>query len=299
MATILGYREVIPRTYEHQLGGSPTATRVFVVTVDEPVSTALILAQIGIAHGSVHPDNLLTCTGISADETDRQHVQVTYTYGVPDPNDAPDGGDPNQPPWIQPDRWTFSTSNASVACTEYYPFGQPAGLENVAAPFVNTAGDAIFGISKAEAELKITITGARLTLNLKDFKKYVNTINDREWAGFPKHTVQCVGVSGTPDRADVNGVVTDYWNISIELIYRSSTHNLFLPNVGWNVIVNGRKQRAWTYIEENGEYVKVATPHPVALNAAGGFLCGPQQDDAADWDGGTEGQDDGGSSYLG
>lgn len=296
MALVLGYREILPRSYEHRLGDSPTASRVFAVTVDEPVASSVVLAAIGIVHGSVHPDNLLTCDSISLEEVDRQHVQVTYGYGVPDPEDPES---PDNPPWIAPDRWSFSTSNASVACTEYYPFGAPAGLENVAVPLVNTAGDLIFGVSKAEAELKITISGARLNLNLKDFKKYVNTINDREWAGFPKHTVQCVGVSGTPDRLEWNGQVLNYWQISIELVYRSSTHNLFLPNVGWNVIVNGRKQRAWTYIEEDGEYVKVATPHPVALNGAGGFLCGPQQDDAADWEGGTAGQDDEGSSYLG
>lgn len=297
MAAILGAREVIPRSYEHRLGDSPTATRVFVVTVDEPVSSGLVLAYLGISHGSPHPEHMLTCDSISVEETDRHHVQATYTYGIQAPDEP--GGDGGQtPPWISADRWTFSTSNASVACTRHFPFNAAAGNENVSKPLTNTAGDEIFGISKAEAELRITISGSRLTLNLKDFKKYVNTINSTPWAGFPKHTVQCVGVSGTPERADVNGVVTDYWNISIELIYRSTTHNLLLPNVGWHVIVDGRKQRAWTYIEENNEYVKVATPHPVALNNAGGFLCGPQQVGEPYWDGGTTGSDDG-SSYLG
>lgn len=298
MAVVLGFREILPRSYEHRLGDSPTASRVFQVTVDEPVDSSVVLSAIGIVHGSLHPENLLKCDSISLEEIDRQHVQVTYTYGIPDPDD-PGSSDPASPPWIAPDRWSFSTSNTSVACAEHYPFGVVADKRNVPKPLTNTAGDKIFGITKAEAELKITITGARATLNLKDFKKYVNTINDRPWAGFPKHTVQCVGVSATPERMEFADQVVDYWQISIELVYRSSTHNLLLPNVGWSVIVDGKKQRAWAYIEEDGEQVKVATPHPVALNNAGGYLCGPQQVDAADWDRGTSGQGDDGTSYLG
>lgn len=295
---VLGYREILPRTFEHRLGGQPTAGRVFVATVDSPTPTSTVVDAIGIQHGHIHPDHsTLSCDGISAEETDRQHVTVTYSYAIPDVEDNPDG-DASQPPWLQPDVWTFGSSNASVACTEHFPFNNPVGQENMAVPLTNTAGDAIFGVSKAEAELKITITCSRQRLDLATLKKYINAINNADWAGFPKHTVQFVGFSASPESIEWEGIVERFWRISIDLIYRSSTHNLFLPNVGWNVIVNGKKERAWTYIQEDGQRAKVATPHPVALNAAGGFLCGPGQDGSVSWSAGTTTPDDG-TDYFG
>lgn len=295
---VLGFREILPRTFEHRLGGSPTAGRVYVVTVDEPTPTSTVLAAIGIEHGASHPDHTtLACDSISAEESDRQHVTVTYGYGVSDAEGS-EPGESSQPPWLQPDTWTFGSTNSSVACNEYYPFNRPAGQENVSRPLTNTAGDAIFGQSKAEAELKVTISSSRLTLDLERLKKYVNTINSEDWAGFPRHTVQFVGFSASPARLEWEGAVLNYWQISIELIYRSSRHNLFLPNVGWNVIVDGKKQRAWTYVEEDGQRAKVPTPHPVALNEMGGFLCGAAQDGTAAWGSGTNTADDG-TDYFG
>lgn len=289
---VLSVREILPRTFSHKIGGSPEASTVWSATLDGPTSHSQILAAIGIYHGSPHPEHgNLSCDSIAVDEPDRFHATVSYSFGVPDPEDPEN---PEQPPWLQPDRWAFSTTNASVACMDHY-IGVGNGNRRA---LTNTAGDAIFGLSKAEAELKITISGSRLALDLSSVKRYVNTINNAPWAGFPRHTVQCVGVSASPDRLEFQGNVIDFWQINVELLYRSSSHNLLLPNVGWNVIVNGKKERAWVYITEDGERKKVASPHPVSLNAAGGFLCGQEQDDAANWSGGTSIVDDG-VDYLG
>jgi hypothetical protein len=101
-----------------------------------------------------------------------------------------------------------------------------------------------------------------------------------------------LGASASQDKIEWQGQVQTFWRINIELIYRPSTHNVFLPNVGWNVIVNGKKQRAWTYITEKGQVFKVPSPHPVSLNATGGFLCGPRQDNAGYWNGSSADGDD-------
>lgn len=283
----LTFREVIPRTYDHKLGGSPTAGRVYMATVDEPMSQQAVIDAIGIQLGSGHPDHAgLICDGISVDEPDRHHVTVTYSYGIPD-DENNDPENPDAPPWLQADQWSFSSSNASVACKQHFPFNNPADTPNIARPLTNTAGDTIFGQSRAESELKITISASRLQIDLVEIRKHLNGINNAAWAGFPRHTVQFVGASASPDKLEWQGLVQKFWRVNIELIYRPSTHNLFLPNVGWNVIVNGRKQRAWTYITEKGVTEKVPSPHPVALNAAGGFLCGPRQDQASEWSGST------------
>lgn len=290
---VLSFREILPRNYSHKLGGSPEASCVYVATLDGPTATDLILSAIGIEHGTAHPEFAsLTCNSIQLDETDRFHATVTYSYAVPSPDDPEN---PDQPPWSQPDKWSFSTSNASVACTYHY---RGAGNGDVRA-LNNTAGDAIVGISKAESELKITISGSRLLFDLAAVKRYVNTINDAPWAGFPRHTVQCVGVSAQPDKLEWEGDIIPFWQINVELLYRSSSHNIRLPNVGWNVIVNGKKERAWTYITEKGVRYKVPSPHVVSLNAAGGFLCGQEQNEGQNWNGGTSVEDDGTDYYGG
>lgn len=283
---VVSYREVIPRTYEHKLGGSPTASRVFVATVDAPTATSEVLAAIGIEHGAGHPDHqVLTCNSISSDESDRHHVTITYSYGIPDiSDDAGGGGGSDYEPWLSGDRWSFSTTNSSVACTTFYPKGGQGLDGNDPTPLRNAAGDLILGLVKAEAELRISITGYRLNLDLGAVKRHINTINKMPWLGFPKHTVQIVGINATPEQIGSGESVTKYWQVTYELIYRSSTHNLCLPNVGWNVLINGKKRPAWTFLKVNGEITEVPVPHPVALNDEGGFKCPPERGADEDYD---------------
>lgn len=274
---VLSHREVLPRTYDHKLGGSPTATRNFVATLDEPTAHNDILAAVGIELGALHPEhNLLTCDSISIDETDRHHATVSCTYALPEIDD------PDQPPYMQPDQWSFSTSSSSIACTDHYP---DATNNFRIRTITNAAGDVITGLSKSTTDLKITITGARQFLDIRQVEKITNSINNGKWIGFPQRTVFCNGISATPAKIEYNGQVIEYWQLNIELIYRPSGWGLILPNVGWNVIVDGKKQRAWAYIEVDGVREKVPAPEKVALNIKGGWLCGPQQDQPADDDG--------------
>lgn len=279
---VLSWREVLPRTYEHKIGGSPTATRNFIATVDSPTPHEDILATVGVRVGALHPEHQgLTCDSLSIDEPDRHHASISASYAVPEPGQ---NEDPEQPPWIQPDVWTFSTSSGSVACTYHYP---TAGNNVDTKPLANAAGELITGITRPETEIKITISGARESVSLAELNRLANTINKSTWLGFPAHTVMCTGVSASPASLEFQGQVLKYWQQNIELIYRPSSHDLFLPNVGWHVIVNGKKERAWTYITVDGVREKVPSPQQVSLNLAGGFLCGPEQDGAQDPDGGT------------
>lgn len=281
---VLSTREVLPRTYEHRLGGSPTATRNWVCTLDEPTPAAQILAAVGVGIGSMHPEHIvLPCESVSIDEVDRHHATVTASYAVPDPEET-ETPDPTQPPWMQADSWTFSTSSGSVALTYYYPTENDNATTR---SLKNSAGDFITGLSRPETEIKITISGARQFLSLPELKQIANTTNSEPWIGFPKRTVLCTGVSATPQRIEQSNGIVNYWQINVELIYRPSSHDLFLPNVGWHVIVNGKKERAWTYISADGARAKVPSAEKVSLNLDGGFLCGPEQDDPPNADGGT------------
>lgn len=268
---VLSSREVIPRSYEHRLGGKPTASRVYIATVDGPTPSSQIISAIGIQHGSSHPDHgTLTCDNISLDEQDRHHVQVTYSYGI---KDVDDPQNPDQPPWLQPDVWTFSVGTKNDWTV--YHYDKPK-INNSVKIIRNTAGDQFEPVDKLEAELKITISGSRLQFKLSDFRRLCGTINSEDWLGLPRRTVLCVGTSATPASLEWEGQVLPYWQIQTELLVTRGTWDISLPNVGYNVIIDGKLQRAYTYIQVDGSTrERVPTPQPIALNNDGGFLCPP------------------------
>jgi len=60
---VINYREVLPRTFSHRFGESPTAQIKVVATLDGPTNTQDVLNAIGIFHGAVHPEYAyLLCT---------------------------------------------------------------------------------------------------------------------------------------------------------------------------------------------------------------------------------------------
>jgi hypothetical protein len=257
---VLAINEVLPRGYSHQFGGSPTASMVFVVTVDGPTPQQDILAQIGYSLGTAHPEfSFLQCSGIELTETDQWHTEVSLSFAVPPPES---GGEPGSVPWALPDVWTFSTGSGQSACTTHYP---TAKNNVITAPLMNRANDAYEGITKAEPELRATISGYRQLFPATDATRLTGAINDAVYAGGARNTWQCAGISGTPEREVIGGQMLEYWQITVELIYRQSTHNLFLPNAGLNYLENGvagNKRRCWVVAEDGG---RVASAGPMAL----------------------------------
>lgn len=262
---VTAYREVLPRTFQHKFGGSPTATLQYVVTVDGPTTHGEVFAAIGIGHGSQHPEySSLTCTDYSLDETDRHHVAVSYSFEVQE-GEGTQGGIVGGA-----DKWSFSTSNTSQAATLYF---DGAGNGNQKA-LANAANDPYEGLTCSVPEIRATITGTRWKFPLDIVGQVSGAVNSAAFAGRPKHAWMCVGISGTPDLAVVGDPtapqVVDYWNITVELVYRRDSHNLFLPHVGFNYLEGGvqtKKKRAWIVDSETGE--RVPAPNPVPLNADG------------------------------
>jgi hypothetical protein len=260
---VLAINEVLPRGYSHQFGGSPTASMVFVVTVDGPTPQQDILAQIGYSLGTAHPEfSFLQCSGIELTETDQWHTEVSLSFAVPPPES---GGEPGSVPWALPDVWSFSTGTGQAACTEYFPTDKNNVLT---AALVNKANDAYEGLTKAEPELRATISGYRERFPADLAVRLTGAVNDEQFIGGAPRTWQCAGISGTPDRQILGGEAVDFWQITAELIYRKSTHNIFLPNAGLNFLLNGQannKRRCWV-IGEDGEKVPSAGPMALADN---------------------------------
>ena len=258
---IIGFREVLPRSFTHRFGESPTAERRFVVTVDAPESHQTLLNAVGIFHGSQHPEfTYLRCTEGSIDETDRQHAEITYRYEVP----AVGSQDSQPNPLARPDVWSFSVSSAAVPALRYYHGTGNADIR----PLVNAAGDFIEGLQAVEGEIKATISGNRATFPLAIAGSVTNSINSVGYLGGAQYTWLCQGISGQQQVEVVDGVEIKYWAVSVELVYRASTWVLQIPHVGFNFIEGGQKKKAWVYSGEPGssDRVDASSPQPLAEN---------------------------------
>jgi hypothetical protein len=266
--TVISYREVIPRTASHKFGESPTAEIKFVATVDGPTPTQTIINSIGIFHGAQHPEfTYLRCLNIQVTETDRHHAEVTYSFEVP----KQENPDPN--PLARPDVWSFSTGGSQVPALVYYS-GSGNGTKK---PLQNTAKDFFEGLTTLEAEVRASISGNRPTFPLANAAAVTNSVNSSSYLGGAAHAWLCAGISGQQATEVVNDVELRYWQITVELVYRASGHDLLLPNVGWNYLEGGEKKRVWVKDPESGE--KVASGSPRALTTAGGLKADDQEPD--------------------
>jgi hypothetical protein len=256
---IIGFREVLPRTFSHKFGESPTAERKFVVTVSVPVGHQSLIDAVGIYHGSVHPEfPYLLCTEGNVTETDRQHAEITYRYEVPQV-----GSQDNQAnPLARKDVWSFSTGGAAVPALVYYH----GSGNNTRRSLTNSAGDFFEGAMTEEAELRASISGNRSAFPLGDAAAVTNTVNGSPFLGGAIHTWKCAGISGQQQVEVVNGMEIKYWSVTAELIYRQSGWNLLLPNVGWNYVEGGKKKRAYVIDADSGDKVASSNPQPLLAN---------------------------------
>lgn len=256
--SVLGFREVLPRTSQHRFGESPTAERKYAVTVDAPEATQTIINAIGIFHGSQHPEfSYLRMLNVSVTETDRQHVEVTYSYEVAKQENL----DTN--PLARPDVWSFSTSGATGPFLYYYH----GDGNNDIRPLVNAANDFIDGMTTVVPEVKASISGNRANFPLAIAANVTNAINLNPYLGGAPYTWQCSGVSGQQATEVVNDTEIRYWQITVELIYRKHGYVEKIPHVGMHFIEGGKKRRAWVWNDDGSE--KISAPVPQPLTEAG------------------------------
>lgn len=269
---VLSFREVIPRTFRHRFGDSPQAERKFTVSLDNATSNEEILNSIGIFHGAVHPEYpYLRCVEGNVTETDRYYGEITYRYEVPAQAAQGGGGQFQANPLARPDVWSFSTGGAQVATTMFYNGDGNADRR----PLLNTANEFVYeGLTTLEAEVRATISSNRAVFPLPIAADVTNCINATPYLFGAKHTWMCAGISATQAVEVVNGLEIAYWQITVELVYRASTWNQFLPNVGLNQLqLVGPtsppvvEKRFCTVKNEDG--VAVPASSPQALDANG------------------------------
>lgn len=271
--SILGSREVLPRTFSHRFGESPTAERTFVVTLSKPVSHQLLLDTVGIKHGHGHPEfSYLYCTDGSITEPDRYHAEITYRYEVPRGDGSTADFQPN--PLARSDIWSFSTGGAQVPALTYY---EGSGNGDVR-PLINAAHDFFEGLTTLEAEVRATISSNRPAFPASLAASVTNSVNAGAYLWGNPHTWICQGISATPQTEVVNSITINYWSISVELVYRASGYDLLLPHVGFNCLSGTNKKPCKVRgLEDNDADVAATTPQPLNENGTQKYPPGTAQ----------------------
>lgn len=256
---VVSYREVVGRSITHKFGESPTAQRKFVVTLDSPATNAQdIQNAVGITFKAAHPEfSFLKMVNVALAEGSPSafHAELTYSYEV-------DGNDPN--PLSRPDVWSFSTSGAAVPCFWYYDGSGNANMKAL----VNTAYDFFEGATTDEAECRATISGNRSAFPLAQAVAVTNAVNNASYLGAAAHHWKCGGISAQQATEIVNNAEVNYWQITVELVYRQTGWKLMLPNVGYNYLESGVKKRAYV-IDPDDNTTKIACASPVGLTNSG------------------------------
>jgi len=251
---IISYREVIPRTFSHKFGESPTAERKFVATLDEPTSSQAIINAIGIGHGFPHPEYpYLKMLDASVTEQGRQHAELTYRYEVPSQENLV------QNPLARPDVWSFSTGGSQVPFLYYYHGTDNSDIR----PVVNAAGDYIEGMTVLASEVRATISGNRANYPLALAAEVTNAINSSPYLGGAAYTWQCNGITGQQATEIVSDVEIRFWQITVELTYRIGGYVEKVPHVGFHYISGGKKRKAWAWNEAGDEKVDANAPQPL------------------------------------
>jgi hypothetical protein len=258
--SIVAFREVIPRTFSHRFGESPTAEIKYHVTVSAPVPTQTVLDAIAIKHGTPHPEYIyLLCSEGAVTELDRFHVEVTYSYSVP----AIGTEDSSPNPLARADIWSFSTGGAAVPALAYFHGSGNGDLRAL----VNSAYDFFEGAMTEESELRATISGNRSQFPVGLAAQVTNCVNSDAYLGAQQYQWKCQGISGQQQVEVVDGFEIKYWSVSVELAFRQSGWRLMLPDVGYNYLEGGQQKRSYVIDPDSSE--KVASSNPVALNNNG------------------------------
>jgi hypothetical protein len=245
---------VLPRTFQHKFGEAPTSERKFVATLDVPTPHQQILNAIGIFHGATHPEyTYLFCIEGQITETDRQHAEITYRYEVPTTEQF------EANPLSRRDVWSFSVGGAQVPALNY--FHGDTGNADVR-PLVNAAGDFFEGLTATEAEVRATINSNRATFDLTLASNVTNAINGSPYLGGDRFTWLCAGIAAQQTSEVVNDQRINYWQLTVELIYRRSTWLMYLPHIGWHYIEGSQKKKVWAY-DKDGEEVDAGAPQPL------------------------------------
>ena len=268
--SVHSFRE-LARTATHRIGESPEFERRWIVTLNDPDTTATLAVQaVGATHGSAHPEvahaKLNEVAVNEQYEGNRYWMEVVAQYAIP----SEEQRDIALQPWLRPAVWKFVTQGVAVPALYYYEgSGSDPGDQK---PLTNSAGDYIEGVTADEAQQKITIQVNKQNFPSDIAAAVTNCVNDSPYLGFGVDCVKVQGISGEQVSEDVAGQEIRYWKVTAELLARQTGWNLLLPDVGFNYLVDPDQRRRAYVLSPEGE--QIPSSNPVPLDGNGGLKPG-------------------------
>ena len=266
--TIVSTRE-LARTFENEVGSTGgAARRRWVCNLSDdtlanngpPDIATILTATAGGAFNALHPVH--TALGLrkiivnERFEDDPYKLEVIGEYGFVKAEEL-------LAPAARASVWSFESQPGEIPALAYYDANASFPPDK---PLTNSAFDFFPGLTTEESMVRIKVQ--------KNFSTYPNLwlgsqnhLNNAEFLGCGIDTVKVAAVEATYTAEMVNNVMYSYYASTASLLFRQSSHNLLIPDVGFNYIDDGQKRRGMVFDFQNSEWVP--SPNPIALNGSG------------------------------
>lgn len=272
--TIVSTKE-LARTFENELRVGGVARRRWVCNLSDNTLTAggppgidtILAATCGGTWGVAHPvHTALGLRKLSVNERfedDPYKLEVIGEYGLVNANDV-------LTPTAREAVWSFEAQPGEVPALRYY---DGAG-NSTTYPLTNSAYDYFPGLTTDESMVRVKIQKnfATLAAGPLTWLANQNYVNSSTYLGCAAHTIKVAAVEVQYTLEEFQGARVAFWAATASLVYRQSSHNLLLPDVGYNFIAGGQKRRAMVFDFQNSEWV--AASNPVGLDGNGGQTLG-------------------------
>lgn len=269
-ATVVSVKE-LARTFENEIGSDGgSARRRWVCNLSDnaltaggpPGAMAILDAvnggQFSGQWGAYHPvHTLLRMRRLIINERfedDPYKIEVVIEYGLVTDREL-------LTPTARTAIWSFEGQPGEVPALFYYD------NDDTQRPLTNSAYDFFPGLTTDESMVRIKIE--------QNFAAYPNLwlaaqnhVNNAAFLGCSIDTIRVASVEANYVTEEWNNTLVSYYASTANLVYRQSSHNLLIPDVGFNFISGGQKRRGMVFDVQNAEWLP--SPNPIALDGSGG-----------------------------
>lgn len=246
MAVVWARETARDRSLEVEKENGGTATRSWLVRVDDPATTLSdIQDAAGVAIGDAHPDEGdLSCERISVRSSDDSGLLyvVSADYAPDAAGSSGGGGEGSGDDQSEVDgmykQWSGSSSVAS----------EPIYQDNNGNVMTNSAGDPLEGLEAEKAQFHLTLTTYYTShadnLPLRGWvplaREFTNAVNSDVWNGGQPRQWKCQGCSAkvVSDRLGPGGAVRFYWEVTWDFAFRADYWVLRPWDIGFNELVD-------------------------------------------------------------
>ena len=263
----------LARTFENEVRVGGVAKRRWVCNLSDNTLTAggppgigdILTATAGGSWGAAHPVHTqLKLRKVAVNERfeeDPYKLEVIGEYGLIT-------SDEFLTPTARAAVWSFESQAGQVPALAYYD-ANTSGLPDK--PLTNSAFDYFPGLVTDESLVRIKVQ-KNFAAVPSSWLAVQNHVNSGTFLGCGIDTVKVAAVEVQYAVEEFNNTLVQFYAATASMVYRQSSHNLLLPDVGFNFILDGQKRRAMVFDFQNAEWV--ATSNPVGLDGNGGQTLG-------------------------